>query len=413
MSLDNSDNYVILDSDPVNPVLEVVILPKSDMHLYQSSLNETHAGKNCKPCLKDAPMSLKKWKDKFFLVDRRGTPIAMAWRHHDASVADPFPKPSEYNEQDAARLREIAIPLHKPYNSLLYVAGLSLVWKEAGHVPILMGPKREVLTMAEFLRLPDLYGCKIVVKALLPPGAALETHHSTPATRLEDIPPKTGNMETTKVACRKVLADKENKKRKTEAKAAAKADGNDDVHHEEVVSKKRAGGVGTPRKKSKTHIGTPPVEAGSEQVSSPTPINHSFPVVALVNEQHVSEIASAARLAALQNQTDKQGSPLDLVNKNVEEPVMGEERGNDHDDVNVAIEGHSDSADGLSGLRTQPSPNDRSGPHIESMKKPMRDKTLLDAEESYSTGRFGNLPFTPNGDLPILAIWRIHENAET
>ncbi|GKC21647.1 hypothetical protein Tco_1023797 [Tanacetum coccineum] len=132
----------------------------------------------------------------------------MAWRHYDSSVADPFPKSNEYNEQDAVKLREVAVTLHKPYNSLLYVSGLSLVWKEAGHVPILKGTKGEALTMAEFLRLPNLHGCKIVIGALLPPGASLETHLSTSDTRLEDIPPKTGAIETAEIACRKVIGDR-------------------------------------------------------------------------------------------------------------------------------------------------------------------------------------------------------------
>ncbi|GKF27944.1 hypothetical protein Tco_0094286 [Tanacetum coccineum] len=96
-------------------------------------------------------------------------------------------------------------------------------------------------------------------------------------------------------------------------------------------------------------VDTPLVNADSKHVSSPTPINQSLPVVAPANEKHVSKTASAAQLATLLNQTDEQGSPLDLVNKNVEEPVAGKERGDDHDDVNVAIEGHSDNADGLSG----------------------------------------------------------------
>ncbi|GJR04750.1 putative reverse transcriptase domain-containing protein [Tanacetum coccineum] len=106
MSLEDSDDLNIPDAAPVNPVLEAIAFPKFDMHMYRSSLNESHvrAGKNCKPCLKDAPTSLKKWKDKFFLVDRRAAPIAMAWRHHDSSVADPFPKPSEYNASDVPKL---------------------------------------------------------------------------------------------------------------------------------------------------------------------------------------------------------------------------------------------------------------------------------------------------------------------
>nr|GEW10215.1 hypothetical protein [Tanacetum cinerariifolium] len=320
MSLDNSDNYIFLDGDSVDPALKATVLPKA-------------------------------------------APIAMAWWHHDACVADPFPKPSEYNEHDVFRLQEIAISLHKPYNSLLYVAALSFVWKEAGHVPILRGPKGEVLTMAEFLRLPDLYDCKITARALLPPDAALETHLSALATRLKDIPAKTREMEIAEVACRKVLADREKKKIKVEANEVTKVDNYDDVHIERVARKKRASEAGTPRKKSKTRVRTPPVNMDSEHVSSPDPINHSLPVVALMNEEHVIRTALAVRLAALRNQTNEQGSPLDLNNKNVEEPATGEERGNDHDDVNVAIEGH--------GLR------------IEYVKKLMREKTLIDVKAKH------------------------------
>nr|GEW16093.1 hypothetical protein [Tanacetum cinerariifolium] len=178
-----------------------------------------------------------------------------------------------------------------------------------------------------------------------------------------------------------------------------KGDGNNDVHPEGVVSKKRVGEAGAPRKKRKTHIGTPLIDADSKQVSSLAPINHSLPVVALANEGHVSETDYAARLATLRNQTDEQGSPLDLANKNVEEPVVGEKRDSDHNNLNVIIEGRGDPADGLSGLRSQPSPNNCFGLRIESVKKPTRDKTLLDAEASYSAGRFGNLPFTPQRGL--------------
>ncbi|GJZ81113.1 hypothetical protein Tco_0646107, partial [Tanacetum coccineum] len=42
MSLDNSNNLDIPDADPVEPALEAVTLPKFGMHLYKSSLTETH-----------------------------------------------------------------------------------------------------------------------------------------------------------------------------------------------------------------------------------------------------------------------------------------------------------------------------------------------------------------------------------
>ncbi|GKC95390.1 hypothetical protein Tco_1160832, partial [Tanacetum coccineum] len=148
--LEHSDNIDIPDADPINAAMEASVRPKFDMHLYKSSLNETHVkwltkcyktpadlrpriipegdwfsfqsrtGKNYKPCFKDAPTSLKKWKNKFFFLDRRAAPIAMPYRYHDLSVADPFPRSEEFNESEAGRLREVVITLHKPPASLLY-----------------------------------------------------------------------------------------------------------------------------------------------------------------------------------------------------------------------------------------------------------------------------------------------------
>ncbi|GKG38337.1 hypothetical protein Tco_0460049, partial [Tanacetum coccineum] len=59
--------------------------------------------------------------------------------------------------------------------------------------------------MAEFLRLPDLGACKIVVGTLLPLNFQIDSHLSNPAARLEDIPPKTLAMERAEVACPKVI----------------------------------------------------------------------------------------------------------------------------------------------------------------------------------------------------------------
>ncbi|GJS73177.1 hypothetical protein Tco_0706018 [Tanacetum coccineum] len=135
------------------------------------------------------------------------------------SVCEIIGSDGEYNEQDVARLREIVIPLHKPYNSLLYVAGLSLSWKFiflTMHLFWLLF--FAILTMAEFQRLLDLHGCKITVRTLLTAGAALETHLSAPTARIENVPTKTGEMETAEVACGKVLAEKEKRKEKLRLK---------------------------------------------------------------------------------------------------------------------------------------------------------------------------------------------------
>ncbi|GKD21377.1 hypothetical protein Tco_1223080, partial [Tanacetum coccineum] len=42
MSLEDSGDLDIPDAAPVDPALEADVLPKFDMHLYRSSLNETH-----------------------------------------------------------------------------------------------------------------------------------------------------------------------------------------------------------------------------------------------------------------------------------------------------------------------------------------------------------------------------------
>ncbi|GKC45871.1 hypothetical protein Tco_1063593, partial [Tanacetum coccineum] len=391
MSLEDSDDLNIPDAAPVDPVLEAGAFPKFDMHLYRSSLNESHvrylvklygipeelhprvvpegmtmnvlppgaiglyahhfqqgglrvpfssfflkviehfcvhisqlvplgvnrvtffemycrslditptvslfrvfyklckqcnwfsfqnrARKNCKPCLKDAPTSLKKWKDKFFLVGRRAAPIAMAWRHHDSSVAYPFPKPSEYNASDVTKLRE-----------------------HAGRAFSIKDSEGKVITMAEFLRLPNFKGCKVAAGTLLPPGAARVTHLPPPlAARLEDIPPKTGDMIVAEMPCRKVVDDKERKKRKAEEKAATKAPA-DDIQAGEAIAK--AAGREGPRKKRRVRVGaqSPP---DSEHVSSPTPLNQAKPLEALANEEHVSPPLSVGRMGTLRDQTDE------------------------------------------------------------------------------------------------------------
>ncbi|GKB46561.1 hypothetical protein Tco_0897314, partial [Tanacetum coccineum] len=197
MSLDNSNDYNIPNADLVDPALEDVVLPKFDIHLYQSSLTKTHVtwlvkcygipedlhprvvpvGMIMDQLPNDAiriyahhfrqgglrvPFSIFSLRvvEYFYVhisqlgpiginLDRRAAPIAMAWLHHDSSVADPFPKPTEYNEQDATKLQEFVITLHKLDPSLLYVAGLSRIWKNDGRVQILKGPEGKVLTMAE------------------------------------------------------------------------------------------------------------------------------------------------------------------------------------------------------------------------------------------------------------------------
>ncbi|GKC71402.1 PXMP2/4 family protein 4-like protein [Tanacetum coccineum] len=370
MSLEDSDDLNISDATPVDPALEAGSLPKFDMHMYRSSLNESHvrylvklygipeklhprvvpegmtmntlppnrAEKDCKPCLKDDPTSLKKWKDKFFLIDRRAAPIAMAWRHHDSSVADPFPKPGEYNASDVAKLREVVISLRRPPLSILYV------WKHAGRAFSIKDSEGKVITMAGFLRLPNFKGCKVAAGTLLPPGTARVTHLAPPAARLEDIPPKTGDMIVVEIPCRKVVDDKEKKS-------------------------------GMPRGEGH-HQGSCWLNSSVEAqgcVAKATE-NRAKPLEALANEEHVSIPLLVGRMDTLRDQTDETCvSPGSWpINKG----------------------GLSESAD-------LPSPVNPSGMIVPAISwKCMLPKNVVpDVEASYSAGRFGNLPFTPQWGL--------------
>ncbi|GKA45555.1 hypothetical protein Tco_0738351, partial [Tanacetum coccineum] len=78
--------------------------------------------------------SLKHWKDRFFLIDRRAIPDAMPWRHQDSSLADP--SATGVRAEDIHRLCENVIDLRPVHPTMLYVVGLTTIWKHVGHHPV-------------------------------------------------------------------------------------------------------------------------------------------------------------------------------------------------------------------------------------------------------------------------------------
>ncbi|GJZ18938.1 hypothetical protein Tco_0555528 [Tanacetum coccineum] len=96
-----------------------------------------------KKCLNEVTSSLKGWKKKFFLIDQQAIPVAMPWRHTDIDLRDDFL--IKYNENDAARLAKIVVPLRPHPRHLLNVLmsiwkifgenthDLDSIWEEYGH----------------------------------------------------------------------------------------------------------------------------------------------------------------------------------------------------------------------------------------------------------------------------------------
>ncbi|GJY64841.1 hypothetical protein Tco_0466301 [Tanacetum coccineum] len=103
--------------------------------MFELHCRSLNTGKRANKCFKEITSSPKGWKKKFFLIDRRAIPDAMAWRHRDTDVLDEFP--ISYNEDNADLVAEKIIPLRKPPQSLLYMTGLTTVYHryDSPHIP--------------------------------------------------------------------------------------------------------------------------------------------------------------------------------------------------------------------------------------------------------------------------------------
>ncbi|GJW09440.1 hypothetical protein Tco_1575267 [Tanacetum coccineum] len=369
MSLEDSDDLNISDAAPVDPVLEAGAFPKFDMHLYRSSLNESHVRYLVK--LYGIPEELHPRVIPEGMTMNVLPPGAIGLYAHCG--ADPFPKPSEYNASDVTKLREVVISLHRPPLSILYIAGPSNVWKHAGRAFSIKDSegKGNILVSSGVCCCRDPASTRC--RQGDPPGPP-------PTARLEGIPPKTSDMIVAEMPCRKVIDDKEREKRKAEEKAATKAPA-DDIQVEEAVAK--AAGREGPRKKRRVRVGAQ-TPLDSEHVSSPTPLNQAKPLEALANEEHVSHPLSVGRMGTLRDQTDEHAiSPCVVYTSKliVEEGEKGDA------DASPALEGHGDNEDGLSGPQILP--------RSVCPSEPAPEKFVPNAEASYSVGLFGNHPFTP------------------
>nr|GEW56175.1 hypothetical protein [Tanacetum cinerariifolium] len=214
-----------------------------------------------------------------------------------------------------------------------------------------------ILSMTEFLKLPNFKGCKITAGALLPAGMARVTHLANPTTTLEDIPPKTVDMTMAEIPCRRVLDDKEKKMKKAEKKATANSP---TVEIQVKVRIDKGAGKDGPHKKQKVKA-RPQVQPISEHVSSHIPQNHAEPLDTLANEGHVSPYVSAKRMGVLRTQTDEHITPR----ANIDEDATREEA-HGYANANLADEGHRDNEEGCQ--------------HPEAVEKLARDKVVPDEE---------------------------------
>ncbi|GJX42741.1 hypothetical protein Tco_0257731 [Tanacetum coccineum] len=104
--------------------------------------------------------SLKHWKDRFFLIDRRAIPDAIPWRHQISSVADP--PLTGFWAEDICQLCENVIDLRLVHPSMLYEIGLTTIWKHVGRHLVFKDSEGTVATsMSQFLKFSLARGVRI------------------------------------------------------------------------------------------------------------------------------------------------------------------------------------------------------------------------------------------------------------
>ncbi|GJW01694.1 hypothetical protein Tco_1556945 [Tanacetum coccineum] len=184
---------------------------------------ENKTGRGTRKCFKEITSSLKGWKKKFFLLDRRAIPDAMPWRHSDTDLHDDFP--THFNEDDVARLSEFQVPLRPPPRHFF------------PHGP---GP---------LLAIPEDQRPKPRVTPPLPVGAPI------PA-----LTPFQKNLEKPNP---KIAAAREKKDQQSLARAEVKRVG--------------TGATEGPKKKRRVQENTEPPQSGSEGTLSATPLNQAIP----------------------------------------------------------------------------------------------------------------------------------------
>ncbi|GKA50412.1 hypothetical protein Tco_0743485 [Tanacetum coccineum] len=103
-------------------------------------------------CMDDGPSSLKKWKSKFFLIDRIAILDHLTWRHSHSCVSDDLPADG-YDRNDVERLHVHLIRLREMREEVLVRSVLSSVWSNKECDP---------MSIYDFMTLPSWGDAKIV-----------------------------------------------------------------------------------------------------------------------------------------------------------------------------------------------------------------------------------------------------------
>ncbi|GJV02514.1 hypothetical protein Tco_1336083 [Tanacetum coccineum] len=226
-----------LDLHPQLPPPDLTMdkLPSSFIGIYGNWFSfENKVGGRARKCFKEVTSSLRGWKKKFFLVDRRAVPEAMPWRHADSDLRDNFP--TNYRESDAARLSAVLVPLRPPPRHLLYLCGLTTLCRNPGLSYNIKNAKGKVITMDDFLMLPEWTGTTVSRGDPINESQRPKKRTVEPLKVGEPLPELSFRQKGLEVSNPDVVAAREKNELKNLAKAQAKRD-REGV--EEMIKKKK------------------------------------------------------------------------------------------------------------------------------------------------------------------------------
>ncbi|GKE24177.1 hypothetical protein Tco_1435689, partial [Tanacetum coccineum] len=213
---------------------------------------ENKTGRGTRKCFKEVTTSLKSWKKKFFMIDRRAIPDAMPWRHGDTDLHDDFP--SNFNQDDVDRLSEFLVPLRPPPRHLLYVCGLTTACRHPELSYYIKDQDKNVVDMDTFLKLPTCTGTLVSKGDPIPEDQRPRPRVTPPLPEGSTIPELNAFQKSVERPNPKIAAAREKKEKQSLARAEVKRAG--------------AGPTGGSRKKRKVQKQNEPTQSGSEETLS-------------------------------------------------------------------------------------------------------------------------------------------------
>ncbi|GKE16225.1 hypothetical protein Tco_1423802 [Tanacetum coccineum] len=181
---------------------------------------ENKIGQGTRKCFKEVTTSLKGWKRKFFLIDRRAILDAMPWRHGDTHLHDNFL--TNFSENEVDRRSEFLVPLWPPPRHLLYVCRLTMACRHPELQYNIKDQDKNVINMDTFLKLPTWTRTVVSKGDPLPESQRPKPRVTLPLPEGSKIPELTAFQKSMEKASPKITAAREKKEQQGIARAEAR-----------------------------------------------------------------------------------------------------------------------------------------------------------------------------------------------